>query len=68
MTNPPPPAPPSERLITALVVAGISRSTAMAMETGKAEEVLLLLGSRGAGTVSSARRVARLSRHPARRP
>lgn len=50
------PAPPPETLITALVTAGITRSTAMAMEQEKAEEVLLLLGRWGARTVSQARR------------
>jgi len=54
MSNPP--AQPSERLISALVTAGISRSTATAMEPDKAEEVLLLLGSWGVRTVFLSRR------------
>lgn len=45
--------PPPERLVTALVSAGLSRATAMEMAPTKAEEVLLLLGPWGVRTVRS---------------
>lgn len=58
-TTPPPP----ERLVTALVSAGLSRATAMEMAPTKAEEVLLLLGPWGVRTVrSQAARAARAQR------
>ena len=44
MDRPPIHRPPPTPLVTALVRAGISFSTAMAMERWKAQEVLDLLG------------------------
>jgi len=44
MDRPPSHRPPPAALVTALVRAGVSWSTAMAMERWKAQEVLELLG------------------------
>lgn len=57
--------PPPERLVAALVSAGLSRATAMDMEPTKAEEVLLLLGPWGVRTV---RRHGRLAPEGTRPP
>jgi hypothetical protein len=44
MDRPPAHQPPPAAIVTALVRAGVSFSTAMAMERWKAQEVLDLLG------------------------
>ncbi|HEX6491960.1 MAG TPA: hypothetical protein VF112_00530 [Candidatus Dormibacteraeota bacterium] len=44
MDRPPAHRPPPAAIVTALVRAGVSFSTAMAMERWKAQEVLDLLG------------------------
>lgn len=50
MDRPPIHVPPPAALVTALVRAGVSFGTAMAMERWKAQEVLELLGGGGAAT------------------
>jgi hypothetical protein len=59
MDRPPIHRPPPAALVTALVRAGVSVGTAMAMERWKAQEVLDLLGGTMPATLSGDEGMAR---------